>query len=74
MRKITVATLVTCLWICGCDQFEDRRPVIETTQNHLVEDGSSVKVIEFDGHEYVMLRVYRGGGICHKANCKFCEE
>lgn len=64
-----VAVLVMCLWISGCND----ESAIQPTRLEKLAGGDILKVVEFERHEYVILRVYSGGGICHKANCKFCE-
>ena len=79
MRRIVIA-LAVCLWICGCENPDYVEPIqvepIQSTQYRTIDGGGteSLKVVEFDGHEYIIFDTYNGGGICHKANCKFCEK
>lgn len=70
MSRIAIA-LVTCLCVCGCGSNDDTKT--KPTQTQQLATGDALHVVEFDGHEYVLYDVFRGGGICHKANCKYCE-
>lgn len=76
MRRIVIA-LAIFVWICGCENSDYVEP-IQSTQYRTIDGGTeSLKVVEFDGHEYLVFLIfdtYNGGGICHKANCKFCEK
>lgn len=38
------------------------------------KDRYSIKVIVVDSCEYIISHVYLGNAICHKGNCKFCEQ
>ncbi len=80
MDKIIIAGALICFFlilftgVVILSPGGDAHPDLATTQTKLISSSDLLKVVEFDGHEYVILRVDNGGSICHKANCKFCEE
>lgn len=33
-----------------------------------------ITVVEYEGHEYLWYSGNQGQSVCHKANCKYCEN
>lgn len=45
------------------------------TYSQLTDYGVKLKVVEIDGHEYLLYYYSPGfGSLCHKADCKYCER
>lgn len=55
--------LLVAVIFYGCNQ----------KNNHTYQEGKYT-IVEIDSCEYVLSDVYAGNSICHKGNCKFCEE
>lgn len=64
---------VACLAFLGCEKPQKAKEdnELETVPAYLV---TNFNVVVLDGHEYIVFCGARRGGICHKQNCKFCEE
>lgn len=44
--------------------------------NDIKNAANYIEVFEYSGHEYLRYKVGNGrhiGGLCHKADCKFCK-
>lgn len=49
--------------------------LISTNKKSRVSDNNSNFTIHTIGkHEYIVYHCYNAGGLCHKEDCKFCEE
>lgn len=60
--------LLVAVVFYGCNQ-----TTIEKKTNYTYQEGEFT-IVEIDSCEYVLSDVYSGNSICHKGNCKFCEE
>ena len=65
---IVGCTMLVVIIFCGCNQ-----TTIERKTNYTYQEGEFT-IVEIDSCEYVLSDVYAGKSICHKGNCKFCEE
>ena len=76
MKTITKCTLLAaaaaCTMLTGCDSEEDLQRYRCEELTRLCED---LKVIEYDGCEYLLFGQYSYAGLLtHKGNCKYCEQ
>lgn len=60
MKKLLLLLAIPV--IMGCDDKDTQRVGI-----------GSVRVVEVEGHDYVVLKMGYGGGIVHAENCQ-CKE
>lgn len=61
---LIVSSVITVLcWMVGCNQV--------STSNTEYSRLTSISTIEYAGCEYVL---YRGSGVTHKGNCKYCAD
>lgn len=72
MKKLIIAVIAFTV-LAGC------RPNIEKDKNYKdswTDHGLSVttKVVEIDGHKYILLDGYRAGGIIHAESCRCKRE
>ena len=45
--------------------------------NDISKAANYIEVFEYSGHEYLRYKVGNGrqfGGLCHKADCKYCKD
>ena len=63
MRKFAVAVLVMCLWISGCNDES-------TIQSTKLTVGSSLNVVEFEGHVYTVVVAFATKRIASSAKNK----
>ena len=47
-------------------------PSVEDDKTDMYGDDITVRTI--DRHEYIIYIGYKAGGICHKEDCKFCNN
>lgn len=71
MKRLLIAVLCASL-LCGCEE----QPMGEDGSYEFNENGRImingtvyIRKVKIEGHEYLMLRVDRGGGICHSQTC-----
>ena len=71
-NKIGRLILFVCIVISLSCNSEVTHP--EVDDEILYQSGDEIRQVTYDGHEYLILDGIRSGGICHKANCKYCKE
>ena len=74
MFKVFIMSIVFGIIIGGCTVQETNE--VPQLGKQLVGKvgGSNLYVVEVDGHEYLSILSGYRGGICHKADCKYCED
>lgn len=65
MKKLIIISIIAM----SCNGFDNTKQTVVRR-----EFSSGVTIDEIDGCEYVWKKVGYGAGLCHKGNCKFCEE
>ncbi len=74
-----VYVLLVAVIFCGCE-LQNKQQKKEPKKNVEIEimANSDFEIVVIDSCEYVVFNRVHGyvgaGGICHKQNCKFCEE
>ena len=68
MKKIIIAIALAAA-ACGCEKVVDSQET--KTAEPWVYHGRELltKIIELDGHKYIILDGYKCGGIIHAASC-----
>ena len=72
MKRLVLALTIASALV-GCEPIK-KGEVNERGHRILESDNArffnSLETVEFEGHEYVVYRVSRGGGITHSGGCK----
>ena len=72
MKKFTLAlgvavvlwvVLVVILTSCGHD------PAVDVSDRFQINGASGIRVVKFEGHEYLAFDGQRGGSLCHSESC-----
>lgn len=66
-KLIIIAVAATAL--IGCCKVEDNKDIDKAWCYH-GGMGSYTKVVEIEGHQYILMRGYYSGGIIHAASCQ----
>lgn len=80
-----VSAIMMILIVSACTYFWNKAGEKQETPNNIVSKNIAginalsnvewgINVIEFDGHEYLLIRSRSMNGICHKADCKYCKK
>lgn len=71
MKRLLIAVLCASL-LCGCGE-QPKGPDGSYEFNEygriLIDGRTEIKKVKIEGHEYLMLGVNNGGGICHSQSC-----
>jgi hypothetical protein len=72
LSKARALVIAACVLIalCGCGESQKEKLKVDVD----LAGGGGVQIIEVDGCEYVWISGFRGAGLSHKGNCKFCAE
>ena len=46
-----------------------KSPEVESTDRLKIDNLSNIKVVKFEGHEYLAYDVNNGGSLCHSESC-----
>jgi len=75
MNKVFLSILFLFVFV-GCTQSVPNTELYEPKEANDLSDKNriirSLTVVEIEGHEYFVRSFGRQGGMCHKANCKYC--
>jgi hypothetical protein len=44
-------------------------PEVKSSKRLRIEGGSTLRVVEFEGHEYIVFRSGAAGSLCHSESC-----
>lgn len=64
--KLIIA-IITIILAVSCDNNQE-------SQSHIRDITEDVEIVTIDSCEYVRYQYYKGCGLAHKGNCKFCKE
>ena len=70
MKKILILILLATICCCGCSNTPQKE--VKTDISYKIGVNSSVRYVEFDGHQFIEYRnggVHGGGSLCHSPNC-----
>ncbi len=63
MKKLALA-LGVAVALVSC-----KSPDLESTDRLKIDNVSNIKVVKFEGHEYLAYDGQRGGSLCHSESC-----
>ena len=74
MKRVVLALGIISALV-GCEPIKEKfnergHRILESDNDRYY---NALETVEFEGHEYVIYRVYRGGGITHSGGCK-CRD
>lgn len=75
-----ICVLLAVLAICeltGCDEHKKEGRLSNMRRDEGIVKytyGGCIRVVNIDGHDYLLYAQDRGGGICHSASCKCMKE
>ena len=69
-------TVAICLLVERRRRIDDMNKAVNMRrlENVALYNDSRLYVFELDGHEYMCVMDSHIGGLCHKADCRFCME
>ena len=71
MKKLVIAIVASAVF-AGCYQIEKDKNHKDPWTDHGKE--VTTKVVEIDGHKYILMDGYRTGGIIHAESCRCKSE
>lgn len=72
MKKLIMLFAAASVLCCGCDETRseiDASPTKIYSIHTGISVGVTISIVYVDGHEYLILKGDRLGGICHSAAC-----